>query len=370
MEPNKDGYYRTEITVFDSKGNKRKIAVRAKSEKEFHEKIIRTKIEIERGEITFNGNTKFNRWADEWLETYKQGAICDKNYQTYEANLKNHINPIIGELSLKDIKKIHCQKVVNSQSGKSKSHISKIRMTLYQIFDEAVENEYINRNPARKLTLPACSSGTHRSITPFEREHILKVAEWHHAGLWILTMLYCGLRPSETKNLMWCDIDFGNEVIKIRKSKTDAGVRSVPMPKELVERFMAEKENAKATFVFHQKLNPLKQMTEDSLRCFWNNFKRELDISMGAKVYRNQIVLSVVANDLTPYCLRHTCATDYELAGVPINIAKVLLGHSDISTTGNVYTHYTSETEKEVKELINKKANKNYINEEKTESAF
>ena len=80
-------------------------------------------------------------------------------------------------------------------------------MTLYQIFDEAVENDYVNKNPARKLSLPTnYTDGTHRSTTPFERKHILKVAEWHHAGLWVLTQLYCGLRPSETKNLMWCII--------------------------------------------------------------------------------------------------------------------------------------------------------------------
>ena len=60
---------------------------------------------------------------------------------------------------------------------------------------------------------------------------------------------------------------------------------------------------------------------------------------MGAKLERNKIVESVVAKDLTPYCLRHTFCTDLQKASVPINVAKELMGHSDIQTTANIYTH-------------------------------
>lgn len=358
IKPNKDGYYRKELTTYDSAGNKKIIVVRDKDFEKFNKKIIITIHEIENGEITYNGNTRFKKWADEWLETYKKGSISEKNYKTYEANLKNHVYPTIGEIPLKDIKKSHCQKVVNLQAGKSESHVSKIRMTLYQIFDEAVENDYINKSPARNLSLPNCTKGSHRSVTPFERKHILKVAEWHHAGLWVLTQMYCGLRPSEVNNLNWNNIDFKEKLIHVKKSKTNAGIRDVPIPDDLLNLLKEEKAKAQTTFVFHQVINPLKPLTETSARCFWNNFKRNIDISMGATVYRNQITLSVVAKDLTPYCLRHTCATDYELAGIPLNVAKVLLGHEDVSTTGNVYTHFTDATMKDALAKINKKNKK------------
>ena len=53
------------------------------------------------------------------------------------------------------------------------------------------------------------------------------------------------------------------------------------------------------------------------------------DIDMRSETYRGSIIpeTSVVARDLTPYCLRHTYATDLQTAGVPINIAKEFLGH-------------------------------------------
>ena len=63
---------------------------------------------------------------------------------------------------------------------------------------------------------------------------------------------------------------------------------------------------------------------------------------MGAKVYRNKIVESMIAPDLTPYCLRHTFATDCARAGVPLETVRWLLGHADISTTANIYQHRDS----------------------------
>jgi len=75
---------------------------------------------------------------------------------------------------------------------------------------------------------------------------------------------------------------------------------------------------------------------------------------MGATVYRNQIIESNVAGDLVPYCLRHTYGTDLQDAGVPINIAKYLMGHSDISMTANIYTHTTETAIQDAADKINK----------------
>lgn len=46
-----------------------------------------------------------------------------------------------------------------------------------------------------------------------------------------------------------------------------------------------------------------------------------------------------MADDLTPYCLRHTYATDLQSAGVPLNVAKDLLDHQSIAMTSQINTH-------------------------------
>ena len=77
---------------------------------------------------------------------------------------------------------------------------------------------------------------------------------------------------------------------------------------------------------------------------------------MGAEyeMYYNKprIVKSVLASDLTMYRLRHTYCTDLEAAGVPINVAKYLMGHSSIELTARVYTHIRDDTLADAAEKI------------------
>ena len=58
-------------------------------------------------------------------------------------------------------------------------------------------------------------------------------------------------------------------------------------------------------------------------------------------------------SDLVMYDLRHTYCTDLQDAGVPINVARDLMGHSNINITIRIYTHRSEETLNRARELIN-----------------
>ncbi|MDD6469548.1 MAG: tyrosine-type recombinase/integrase [Butyricicoccus sp.] len=84
-----------------------------------------------------------------------------------------------------------------------------------------------------------------------------------------------------------------------------------------------------------------KPHTETSMKQMWRSFKQALDLDIGAQMASGAIdpETSVVADDLTPYCLRHTYATDLQSADVPINVAKDFLGHKSIAMISQIYTH-------------------------------
>lgn len=220
-------------------------------------------------------------------------------------------------------------------------------MVMQEMFKRARQSRLIVYDPAELLDLPNVKQGVRRSITEEERVAILEVAEYHPAGLWVLTLLYTGMRPGETAALTWADVDFKNKEIHVHAAKesgsaaikgpkTAAGVRDIPIHSALLSRLLKAKGTPFSP-VFQKKDGS--QMDDDTLYRRWKAFVRELDIHMGAKVYRNKIVKSVVAPDLTPYCLRHTFCTDLQRAGVALNVAKELMGHSDVSVTANIYTH-------------------------------
>lgn len=337
-----------------------------KSQKEADQKAAIKLDKLKRGEISISSNMTVARWANEWLEIYKRPSIGEGQYKSYCLYINGIIVPEIGNLTLKSVKDVHLQKILNNRAGKSKSDVSKLRITMKAIFQRAYQSKLIPNNPAEFLELPAATEGTHRSLTDEEREHILAFAEKHHAGLWIKTLLYTGMRPGETRALDWRHVDFEKRLIHIEQAmkahtkiigmpKSAAGVRDIPIPDKLYAVLMGAKSEPFEP-VFKQPTTG-KRHTKTSMRYLWGNFKRLLDISLGAKVYHSEIKISALAPDLVPYCLRHTYCTDLQDAGVPINIARYLMGHSDISMTAKIYTHTTEKAIQDAAELINKSIN-------------
>lgn len=344
MEDNKKYKYIRKTARYNGK----KYEAYGETEQEALMKLSEKLVAAKRGEETISGSMTVNAWYKQWKSTYKEPKdMTSKSLGMYDEKYNGYIKPYIGHMKLKDVKDVHLQKILNSQAGKSESHIKKIRSVMQQLFKRARLSRLIVFDPAEMLELPRMSKNKRRSITDEERKAILEVAKTHRAGPWILTLLYTGMRPGETAALQWKDIDFKRNEIHIvaakesgthntiKLPKTDAGIRVIPIHAELKPVLLSMRK--KTGFVFlTQRGN---QQNENSLRRLWTGFKRDLDIYMGAEVYRNKITQSVVAEDLTPYCLRHTFCTDLQKAGVPLNVAKELMGHSDIQTTANIYTH-------------------------------
>lgn len=335
--------------------NGKKYEGAGKTEAEAYTKLAEKIAAAKRGEELVNSSMTVDAWYKRWKELYKEPkGLTAKSLGMYDEKYNKYIKPRIGRMKLIDVRDVHLQLILNEQAGMSSSHVKKIRMVLQEMFKRARQSRLIVYDPAELLELPKTRQGHRRSITDRERAAFLAVAETHENGLWVLTLLYTGMRPGETAALVWKDVDFDlNEIhvhaakesgaSTIKGPKTEAGIRDIPIHAQLLPKLKAARKG-KSPFepVFPTRRgNP---QNENSLRRLWTGFKRDLDIYMGAKVYRNKIVESVVAPDLTPYCLRHTYCTDLQRAGVAINVAKELMGHSDIQTTANIYTHRDNAT--------------------------
>lgn len=332
-----------------------------KSQREADRKADKLLKDLKDGLIGISGKMRVKDWSYEWLETYKKPMVIEKSYKNYKRYVDNVINPQIGGLRLTEVADIHLQKVLNSRAGNSYSDIKHLYDTIKAIFKKAKESRLIVNDPSKYLKMPAATKGTRRSITKYEREHFLKVAETHYSGLMFKTMLFCGLRTGEVVALSWKDINFETHVVKVvaamesgkktlKEPKTAAGVREVPIPDEIYYDLLARKGDPLAP-VFVQ-VTTGNRHTENSRNTAWKSIIRHMDISMGAKLYRNQIKASVIAQDICPYCLRHTFCTDLQAKGVPLKIASYLMGHESILVTADIYTHVTNELIYETGKLL------------------
>jgi len=323
---------------------------------EAHKKAADLRVQIERGENVVSGSMTVKKWAYTWLDTYKSESVELGTYKSYKTYVDFIINEI-GDMRLRDVKDIHIQRIMNLAAGRSKSYITKLRITVSSMFAHAASpgSRLIAYNPAdfkHAVKSPLAEDNIRRSITDNERKYILKTMETHRAGLWLKIMLYAGLRPGECRALEWRHVDFKNRMIyvesamkaqtkKIAGPKTKSGVRKIPMKNELYDALRACRGVPFAPVLPREGTD--QRHNASTMNDMWLNFKRHVDLSMGAKVYRNQIILSLVAADLVPTCLRHTYCTDLQAAGVPLKVASYLMGHRDIRTTANIYTDVTDE---------------------------
>ena len=364
--------------------------IRGDTEQEIADKIAELKFAIKMGQDQIDSKMTVAAWSRNWLKEYidpkvrkagekkKRGTMTQHSRDMYHAKIEHYIIPAIGKYRLCDIRDIHLQKFLNTQGEMSDSHIKKLNIVLEGIFGQAYKSRLIPYNPAEDLDLPAAKAGQRRSLTDYERKMILELSETHKHGLWIRFLLVTGIRPGESAPLQVYDLDLESAQprVKIYKDieggtndavsdpKTEAGNREIPIPAWILPGLKAALKGKKPEDYVFPASDGKTMLTASGLRNKWRSFARDLDLAMGAEhtksghIYDPHDLLPNgkpkypdpldktkprnghrIAEDLVCYCLRHTYCTDLQRAGVPINTAKYLMGHTNIAVTSQIYTH-------------------------------
>lgn len=322
---------------------------------------------LEAGVRESKDNTTVSEWSKKWLKDYKRDGVSPAWYKQMESIVNNHILDEIGDKRMRDVNAADIRRLMNKKAKFSESHQRKIAQVVLQIFSSAEENGIIDKLPTRKIKIATGSRESRtRAITDEERKLTLKVAEKNpDLGLQFLLMLFCGLRSQEVARVQMRDYDRSKQILTIRRARkadgsTDApksksGNREIPVPNYLAERLNSLDKKPNEYICTSQQGHPL---TKTSQKRAWHRFRRLMDIENGAEVFRNHVVQTTLAEDLHPYCYRHTYCTDLQDAEVPITVAQRLMGPSDIKTTAQIYTHHSPKSFEDAREKINKLTDK------------
>lgn len=355
------------------------------SHNEIKKKKDAKRAELESGKIANRKNVLVKDYAAEWLEG-KKADVNPRHYNDLEGIIRNWILPEIGTMQMGKVTQPDVQRVVSGLRGKSDSLISKVKQVLKSMFTLAAARKDIAENPFYAIKNPkAAEKRQRRSITDEEREIILATARGFEGGTFYLVMLYAGLRPQEVAALLWEDIDFTKKEIHIRRTlksddtiapygKTSNSLRTVFLSDELAKalRKVYKKEAPDLSDWVVHKRRSRGHHTKTSMRSMWEAFRLAMHVEMGGKTdtmlrqYKDgktgdEIPYSVsvaiddkVASDLVPYCLRHTFCTDLKAAGVPVDVARDLMGHSTIALTAEIYSHAEYRSRDDARIRINK----------------
>lgn len=246
---------------------------------------------------------------------------------------------------------------LQDEDKKSYSSIHNIRGVVRPAFELAVQSKQIRSNPFnfQLKDLIINDSVKRESVDKADERRFLKFLEEDsvynkmYDGAYIL--FNTGLRIGELCGLTFADIDLENKTLNvdhqlqstagkgryIEETKTDAGKRTLPINDDVCEAFRRVIANRKAPkveaivdgytgFIF------LNRNGDPTLGYYWEK-KFESAIEKYNKIYKNELP------KITPHMCRHTYASRMAVSGVNIYTLKYLMGHSDIQTTINIYTH-------------------------------
>ena len=212
----------------------------------------------EHGNVLNSENPTVDAWFQYWIDNVKGDNIRYNTRRTYNERYNKNIKPFIGDMLVKDVKPLHCQNILNQMSGKySNTVITLSRLVIYMLFDSAMENELIVKNPVTKNV--KCISGRKtkqmRALTIEEQKLFLEVVRGSSIYNQCALILQTGLRTGEMVGLKWSDIDLKDRILHVKRTmefrnkewrvgepKTKNGVRDIPLTQEAVSILKAQKK--------------------------------------------------------------------------------------------------------------------------------
>lgn len=348
-----DGRYCTTITL-PLDGEKKKKTIYGKTIREIDDKIAELRAQANKGIVVDDRGVTLQEWAEQWLSS-KKNMVSFNTYSGYENCVNVHIIPRIGELRLKELKKHHLQNIIDSLTHEGKSATAKkVKVTLGQLINEAVENEYIFKDISHSLTISKSPDSKKRALTQEEINNIKSAELPLMQRVFVDVLLYTGIRRGEALALTRNDIDLLNGKININKTivfgknqssiktctKTSAGMRTLPIPDFIKDEIKTHLDNTEE-FLFCKQNGEM--MTRTGFRRFWEQIQKNICKSIGQPL----------SSDVTPHIFRHTYATRLFHNGVDIKTAQYLLGHSSIQVTLGIYTHLEKENIEKFSEIVN-----------------
>lgn len=335
-------------TGLSVKGNKRRAL-------EFLENLKRTYETKESMENMDGSRLLMTDYMDEWLKIVKP-LVERATYKSYDnmvaARIRPHfekLNLLLTEVEPKHIKMLYDEIL---EQGYTTNTVIHYHAVLHQALAYAVKNDYILSNPADRVKRPKKNKHISSFYTKDEILTLLDIAKDDPIYIPIVLSAYYGFRRSETLGMRWSAIDFENKTITVNHKVTELTENG----KTIV--YAEDKLKTKSSYrtlplipVVEEKLLEHKAKLERNQKLFGNNYCKEymdyVCVDEMGKLFRPNFVSDHFGWLLKKYGLkkltfkelRHSCASMLVAEGIPMKSIQEWLGHSNFSTTADIYSH-------------------------------
>jgi len=344
-------------TGLKERGNKKQAMAKAEE--------IRANLEKELN-LKFIHNSKSNKSPTDilfieylfyWLEIIRH-SVENSTFSSYRQIANNHIKNYFTQnpIKLAEITHVHIQDFYNElmvEKHLSANTVIHHHAIIRKCLQYAVTMDIIPNNPADKVQRPKIEQYIGSYYTQTELNTLFEKSKDDPLEIVILITAFYGLRRSEVLGLKWDSFDFDNLTFTIKhtvtitntegnnrkleckdKTKNKSSYRSLPLLDNITE-----------------KLLELKEKQEAFKKAFGKSYNKQyLDyvfVNPEGKLFRPDYITQhftlllekIGMKRIRFHDLRHSCASLLLTKGIPMKAIQEWLGHSNFSTTANLYAH-------------------------------
>ena len=368
-----DGRIAVQVYLGMVEGKRKYKVVYGKTQKEANQKAEELKARLRKGMTIADDRDSFSAWADFFLVS-KSLDVGENQYQLIENRLQ-YWRRALGGYRIDSIRPMDIEPHVKSladfnphtRKPTAKNTLKAYMQILCGVFDYAIDNRVIEHNPASRIKLPKTAPQAQRRALTTEEQR--RVMEFEHRGKTaIMLLMLSGLRRGEATALTWSDIDFNQKTISVTKSydfkqgkikpPKNGKPRTVSVPDILIE-YLQTVPKTSLLVLTGQRGN---MMTESAWKRLLESYLFDMNLKYGNfknphKKFAPQKTPFVIER-FTLHCLRHTFCSMMYNAGVDVLTAQEQMGHSDVKTTLEIYTHLDKARRNSDIEALNNTINK------------
>lgn len=259
----------------------------------------------------------YRKWSAEKFPT-----ISESNVQGYKASYA--VCAELYDMRFAEIRRNHLQHVADT-CGKNYPTLRKLKVLFSQLYTYARQNDICEKDYSEFVDIakhkPEDPESKHRVFTADEISMLWENADRSAYIAAILMMIYSGVRVSELLELKKESVHMAERYFDVKKSKTTAGVRKVPIA---------------------QKMLPLweRWMNSDSKYVIYNAAGNKYDYGTFKRTQFEKSLSQIGITDHLPHDTRHTCISMLAAAGVSKVLIQRIVGHRGQDVTDDVYTHF------------------------------
>lgn len=365
------GTYRLQVSTGpDFRGDYPKFTktVHCKSDKEAEKELALFYAACVAGDVDKPMTTTVEAFCDEWIRLVKTDTIKNSTLVTYSSVIKNHIKPDLGSHKVSKLKAKNIQEWVRSlanEKGLSPKTIRNYFSVLSDMLDSARKWGYVRSNECELVDLPKIIK---TEANYYRKEEVTKIVELLSNvdgsdlkyRVAVTLALFSGMRLGEIMGLKWDDIDMDKRTVDIKRNrlyrpnkgvyvdtpKSGRSIRILTIPQGAIDLLKALQRDQRKMriklgskwidtegYVFHGRMGGAMFPNKPSL--WWHDFQDQNGVRR-----------------ITFHQLRHTHAS--LLAFMDIDKMKISarLGHANLSTTMNIYTHLFEEADQEIADRL------------------